>query len=271
MSTSEGRPSPLYVRIADRIRGEIEALQPGARLPGEPALVRNLGVSRVTLRKAIELLIDEGLLVRRHGLGTFVAPPRLVDPLIGLHSMRDLVAAHSQSYAVQIEHHEVAGASPDERRRLALPPRAKVLRYQRRDLVGGEVICGARVAVLGAYAAQLDAEALRASSTYQLLETRCGVRLARIQQTVRAEMADEPVAGLLGVSTGSPILVLDRVTYASDETPVEWGLLAYRHDRIECSVELVRQVQSRQESARLFEVRYSEPRAGSSDRTGRTA
>jgi GntR family transcriptional regulator len=259
MSEDGPRSSLLYVRIADRIRDEIATLPPGARLPGEPALVRSLGVSRVTLRKAIELLIDEGLLTRRHGLGTFVAPPRLVEPLIGLHSMRDLVAAHSESYAVQIEHHETAGANPEERRRLALPPRAKVLRYQRRDLVGGEVICVARVAVRGAYSAQLDAAALQASSTYQLLETRCGIRPTRIRQVVRAEMASEPIAGLLAVQVDSPILVLDRITYAGDETPVEWGLLAYRYDRIECSVELVRQVESRQESARLFEVRYSEP------------
>jgi GntR family transcriptional regulator len=270
MSYPAGQSSPLYVRVANRLRDEIETLQPGARLPGEPALVRSLGVSRVTLRKAIELLIDEELLIRRHGLGTFLAPPRLVDPLIGLHSMRDLVAAHSESYAVQIECHEIGRASPDERRRLALPPRAKVLRYQRRDLVGGEVICAARVTVLGAYAAQLDVAALRASSTYHLLETRCGVRPARIRQTVYAGLASESVASLLAVSAGRPILVLDRVTYTSDEIPVEWGLLSYRHDRIECSVELVPQVQSRQESARLFEVRYSAPRA-SQEPSGHTA
>lgn len=99
----------------------------------------------------------------------------------------------------------------------------------------------------------------QASSTYQLLETRCGVRPTRIRQVVRAEMASESIAGLLAAQVDSPILVLDRITYTSDGTPVEWGLLAYRYDRIECSVELVRQVESRQERARLFEVRYSEP------------
>lgn len=271
MSGSPAQSPPLYVRIANVLRDEIADLQPGARLPGEPTMVRTLGVSRVTLRKAVELLIDEGLLVRRHGLGTFVSPPRLVDPLIGLHSMRDLVAAHSESYAVEIDHHELAGASPEERRRLALPPRGKVLRYRRRDLVGGEAICVARVAVLGAYAAQLDATSLRANSTYHLLETRCGVRPARIQQAVRAEMANESVAGLLDIRIGTPILILDRITYDSDSAPIEWGLLAYRHDRIECSVELVRQVESRQESARLFGLRYSESSASRSEGVARTA
>src|SRR5262249_3180793 len=80
---------PLYAQIASALRHRIlveEALSPGDAIPPERVLVDDFGVSRITLRRAIDLLVDEHILVRRRGLGTFVASPKVPYPLVGLHS-----------------------------------------------------------------------------------------------------------------------------------------------------------------------------------------
>ena len=83
---------PLYVRVANAIREAVVAadLKPGDALPPECLLVRDFEVSRVTLRKAVDLLASEGLVVRRQGLGTFLAAPKVRHPHVGLYSTREI-------------------------------------------------------------------------------------------------------------------------------------------------------------------------------------
>src|SRR5579863_9876500 len=75
LASVDGRP--LYLQLVDWLRAEAVGLKPGDRIESEPQLARRFGVSRFTVARAVEILVDEGLFTRRQGLGTFVAPPHL--------------------------------------------------------------------------------------------------------------------------------------------------------------------------------------------------
>src|SRR5258708_4776424 len=130
---------PLYAKTAASIKQSIQAggLKPGDRIEAEDALSAKYGVSRITLRRAIELLIKDGLLIRRHGVGTFVTSPRLTYPLIGLHSTRDLFRAYGWTVDARIVEWDVAQPTREERTFLQLPTTKQVLRFLRSHLLWG--------------------------------------------------------------------------------------------------------------------------------------
>jgi len=209
----------------------------------------------------VDVLVDEGLIVRRHGVGTFVAPGRLAEPMIGLHSMRDLAQAFPGGYTVEILDRVLEPANANEQARLGITGDELVLRYWRRDVLAGLPVCLARISLLGRFAEQLDLEALKSHSTYHLLESRCGVRPISAHQAVRAEAAGLEIARGLAIPRGQPVLAIDRVTRDDNNAPIEWGLLRYRHDRIEYTMDLLQQ-QTWRDSARVVPFHYLRPEAG---------
>ena len=94
LASPSGRP--LYLQLVDWLRGEIAGQKPGARVDSEPELARRFGVSRFTVSRAIEILVDEGLIRRRQGLGSFVAPPPLRRQPSYLTSFTDAVEAQGR-------------------------------------------------------------------------------------------------------------------------------------------------------------------------------
>jgi GntR family transcriptional regulator len=228
--------SSLYERVAAQLRQRLRDLdlRPGDLLESERLLVEELAVSRITLRRAIDLLVDEQLLVRRQGVGTFVASPRLTHPLVGLHSTRDLARALDVAFETQIVSFGVGVAGADERSRLDLGVRDRVVRLVRRDSLRGRPVAAAECVLPERLLGAVSAEDLAGRSTYELLEER-GVPIASARQVLRAEPAAAKAAGLLGVVEGSPLLVLDRLTFDAAGAPVEVGRVSYPHDIAECA------------------------------------
>lgn len=249
---------PLYIRTAEAIRRQLVecGLEPGSPIEPESILVRELGISRVTLRRAIDILVDDQLLVRRQGIGTFLAPQRITYPLVGLHSTRDLARAHGVELRVEILKRVVGTASAEERANLRLGPGARVVRFVRRDFHRSRPICVAACSLPARYADCLTAEALRASSSYELIERAHGLRLTSARQVMRAEPATRRNAELLGCRPGRPLFVLERLTLDRDAEPVEWARLSYRHDRAECAVDLEREPAGRRESPTNVVLRF---------------
>jgi GntR family transcriptional regulator len=243
MSTSSKHDvgSALYERVAGRLRQRLAVREPGELIEPERVLVDELGVSRVTLRRAIDLLVDEQLLVRRQGVGTFVAAPKVTHPLGGLHSTRDVAAADGLVLTSEILRHTIGPARADERVRLGLGRGARVLRFVRRDRAAGRALAIAACALPAELASGLTADALAEHSTYELLERHHSVRVVRARQALRAEPASAHTARLLGVARGRPLLVLDRVTVDASGRALESAIVSYPHDRAECVVELTRE------------------------------
>jgi GntR family transcriptional regulator len=255
---------PLYARIAASLRHRIlveEGLSAGDVIPPERVLVEEFGVSRITLRRAIDLLVDEHILVRRRGLGTFVAAPKVPYPLLGLHSTRDIARAHGLSLNVRILNYEIGRASKEERAKLELPPRKPVVRFVRQDLLEEQPLSIAECVLPGAFASILRPDELARHSTYDLIESDSEVRISRARQILLAAGASKSVGRLLRVPTNYPLFVIDRVTYGTNDVPVEWGRISYPNENIECLVELFREPANRQERATGFVLRFLPTRA----------
>jgi GntR family transcriptional regulator len=204
---------PLYVRAASAIRAYVEerGLQPGAPLPSEHQLCELIGVSRVTLRRAVDELVKAHLLVRRQGVGTFVARERLVQPLTDLQSTRDLTTRGEGAFSSSIRSHEQGRATPTEAEMLGLRTKAAVMRFTRVDANAGEAFGVARFVIPRAYGKGFTSEALDEHSSYELLAD-LEVFPDRAVQQVRVEQAEPDVADILGLRPEEPVLVPRQAT-----------------------------------------------------------
>ncbi len=212
------------------VRVITEELGPGDMLPGERQLCADHGVSRITVRAAIGQLVNEGLLVRIHGKGTFVAA-RTARSRLHLASfnedMRRLGLTPS-TVVLDVQRGVPPAATVDA---LALRPGEEAVRVRRLRLADGRPMSVDDAWYSAALAPDLDTCPLT-GSIYELLRERYGVTIDRAEQTVAATEAGEEYAALLGTSPAKPVLVFDRVSFAGDRR-VEHCCSRYRGDRYE--------------------------------------
>ncbi|MGH8146620.1 MAG: GntR family transcriptional regulator [Rhodanobacteraceae bacterium] len=227
--------APAYLRLRQAIRGSIErgALEAGQALPGERELARQLVLSRVTVRKAIAGLVDDGVLLQRHGAGTFVAE-RIVKPLSRLTSFtEDLRARGLNPRSVFLER-EVGEVTPAEAMALNLSPGAEVARVYRLRYGSDEPLAIERSSIPRAVLAD---PALVTDSLYAALE-KLGCRPVRGLQRLRAVNFGAEQARLLKVPVGSAGLALERRSFLGDGRVVEFSRSWYRGDVYDFVAEL---------------------------------
>jgi GntR family transcriptional regulator len=228
-------PTPLYLQLADRLRGLIDdgSVAVGGALPSERDIGIAAGISRVTVRKAIEALLREGLLSRRPGSGTYVAR-RIEQPaslLAGFSA--DMAGRGAHPGSVWLEK-AVALPTPEEAALLAVPPGAGVVRLARVRTADDEPLAIERAAVPAALLPPLEEIG---DSLYAALERR-GHRPVRGLQRLQASLATAPEAELLGVPAGAAILRIERRSFLADGAPVEVTRSAYRGDRFDFVTEI---------------------------------
>ncbi len=234
MSASRGH-LPLYQKISASLRAAIRsgALQAGSGVPPERDLAAMLGVSRVTVRRAIEELVGEGLLQSRQGSGTLVSA-RVVQPLSALGSFSEDMARRGHVPGSRWISRELAYPSPDEVLALGLGASDQVIRLARVRTADGAPIAVER--------ASLGAQLLRGeldfgNSLYEALR-RHGNLPERAFQRLRAEVAGAADAQLLGLHQGAPVLATERRSFTLEGRPVEFTRAVYRGDRYDYVVEL---------------------------------
>ena len=227
--------SPIYIRLAGRLREQIieGQIAAGEALPSERDLCAIMGASRVTVRKAIALLIDEGLLSRRQGSGTYVRP-RIQAPGSFLSSFSEDAEARGEATDTIWLMKVLAVATPDEARLLELSADANVARLSRVRMAGGEPLAFEN-AVIPAEMLP-DIETL-GHSLYRALNEH-GNRPVSGQQKIRAALAGPAEASLLSIPEKAEILRIERLTRRADGRPVELTRSAYRGDRYEFVSEL---------------------------------
>ncbi|WP_338425956.1 GntR family transcriptional regulator [Sphingopyxis kveilinensis] len=227
--------TPLYLQLAATLRRKIveREIGPGEALPSERDLCDILGASRVTVRKAIEMLTDEGLLTRRQGSGTFVTE-RIEAPGSQLSSFSaDAEARGAESDTIWIMKSR-GQASAEEAQLLEIATGAPVIRLSRVRLAGGEPLAVENAIVPADMLPALDAVG---SSLYRALESN-GNRPVGGRQRIRAALAGPTEAGLLTIAEDSEILRIERITRRADGRPVELTRSAYRGDRFDFVSEL---------------------------------
>ncbi|MFM2045473.1 MAG: hypothetical protein RLY86_4049 [Pseudomonadota bacterium] len=227
--------TPLYIQLANRLRDSINEGQiaSGEALPSERALSELTGASRVTIRKAIEQLVDEGLLQRRHGSGTFIAP-RAEQPGTTLSGFSADALHRGKAPGSIWLVKTVSGATADEAQALSLPSSAPVARLARVRIADEEPLAIEHAIVP---AAMLPDLSTLQGSLYAALESR-GNRPVRGTQKIRASLATSVEAGLLSIREGAEVLRIERRTFLADGTPVELTRSAYRGDRYDFVAEI---------------------------------
>lgn len=232
-------PIPLWFQVAQHLEGSIAAgaLPQGALLENEIAMAERLGVSRPTMRRAMEQLVDQGLIVRRRGIGTRVVQPKVRRPL-ELTSLHDDLATSGQEPTTTVLSFEVDGAGPEVAARLRLGEGDPVVRIERlrsaRDLPIARMTNW-----LPAEVVTFDPDALATSGLYDLLR-RTGVHLHSATQTVGARTATAPEARQLGEGRGAALLTMERETLDDKGTTVEFASHLYAASRYSFEINLVR-------------------------------
>jgi GntR family transcriptional regulator len=233
--TRSDEGTPLYLQLARSLREHINSggIDPGSALPSERDLSEMAGLSRVTVRKGIEQLIEEGVLIRRQGSGTFVAR-RIEAPGAKLSSFSDDTRSRGEDPGVVWIYKSYAQPTEEEAAALDVSLTAKVARLGRVRLAGGEPLAIEHAVIPAIFMPDLES---LGDSLYQALEKH-GFRPTSGTQRVRASLATPTEAGILSVAQNSEVLRIDRRTRVPDGRIVEFTRSVYRGDRYEFVTEL---------------------------------
>ncbi len=233
---------PRYAVIEEEIRQKIGSgeIRPGEPLPPELRLCRDFGVSRHTLRRALESLQRDGLITRHPGRGTFITrPPLVTQPLGGFYSfVGSLTQQGLAPRSITLER-AVVPASKQSQEKLAIGPNEQVIRLIRKRLADETPLALEIAEIPYRLFPSLATLDLGDRSLYEALEQESGLLITGAAETIRPVVLSKEEAALLEVPSGSAAFHVERLTSAREQR-VEWRRSLIRGDRYLYSVELPR-------------------------------
>lgn len=238
VTVDRNSPVPLYFQIAEQLERCIDSgeLAPGARLDNEVELADRLAVSRPTLRKAIERLVAQGLVVRRRGAGTVVVPRRVKRP-IALTSLHDDLVQAGRAPYTQVLAIADEPASPHVAAALGVAEGTAVVSIERLRHADDTPLAVMHN-YLPAGLLPVTAEALESGGLYELLRA-AGLQPQVAGQTIGARPATAREARLLGAPRSATVLTMIRTAFDSSGRALEYGTHAYLAERYSFEMSLV--------------------------------
>ncbi|MEV5925725.1 GntR family transcriptional regulator [Streptomyces cellulosae] len=238
LSVDRGSPVPLYFQLAQQLESAIEhgTLTPGTLLGNEIELAARLGLSRPTVRQAIQSLVDKGLLVRRRGVGTQVVHSKVKRPL-ELSSLYDDLESAGQRPTTTVLVNTMVAASAEVAAALGVTEGSEVHRIERLRSAHGEPIAYLRNYIPPGLL-DLDSGQLEATGLYRLMRA-AGITLHSARQTIGARAATAVEAERLREQPGAPLLTMQRVTFDDTGRAVEYGTHTYRPSRYSFEFQLL--------------------------------
>ena len=222
-----------------RVLDLIEQLGVGEAIPSERQLSSDLGVSRLTVRAALDDLVREGLLVRRHGSGTFVSEPKIAQELT-MTSFTEDMQRRGMVPASRTLDLRIAPAGAHLGRLLHVSPSEPVVIIDRLRFADRETMAIETLHVRESLVPGLSAADLERQSFYELLLERYGIDVVGGMQTIEPTVTNETESDALGVPLHSPAFVFERTTRSSSGEIVEYVRSIYRGDRYRLVTELNR-------------------------------
>ncbi len=232
-----GSPVPLYFQVAQHLEDAINSgvIPVGTLIQNEVDLAASMGLSRPTMRRAMQHLVDKGLVVRRRGIGTRVVQPKLRRPL-ELTSLYDDLATAGRQPTTEVLSFEMVEASAEIGEQLDLEEGSAVLELVRLRSADAEPIAK-MTNYLPERLATFDAGDLTVSGLYDLIR-RQGVALHSATQTLGARTATAAESRLLHETKGAALITAQRVTYDDHGSAVEFGTHIYASSRYTFEVQL---------------------------------
>ncbi|MEV2250839.1 GntR family transcriptional regulator [Streptomyces sp. NPDC050147] len=238
LGVDRSSPVPLYFQLSQQLEAAIErgALTPGTLLGNEIELAGRIGLSRPTVRQAIQSLVDKGLLVRRRGVGTQVVHSQVKRPL-ELSSLYDDLEAAGQRPETRVLRNTVEPASAEVAASLGVAEGDEVHLVERLRLAHGEPMACLRNHIPSGLLA-LDTAPLEATGLYRLMRA-AGITLHSARQSVGARAATADEGARLGEPVGAPLLTMRRTTFDDTGRAVEFGSHIYRASRYSFEFQLL--------------------------------
>lgn len=213
----------LYLQLAELIENGIQEghYRPFDRLPTEQQLIEAYGVSRITVRQALDHLLGRGLIVRKQGKGTFVAGPVIERDLLSLRELMDQLAEQSDRPEIDLLLWEEAVPPAHVRRALNAgdPPLYHLVRLFRRN--------GQPFAISDSYFSEFVGDLTRQHATTRatcdIIETIAGQAIAHSIVRTRIQPGDNAMAEQLGITAGTPLLVLERTSFSEANEPMDFS------------------------------------------------
>jgi GntR family transcriptional regulator len=233
-------PLPLYHQLQSVLKAEIETgkRRPDEQLPNETKLAELYGVSKITVRQALQELAELGYIRREQGRGTFIARRKFDEGPRELTSFTEEMRRHALSPTSRILGQRVAEAEVRVATALKLPARSRVFVIKRVRLADGEPISVQTAHIPAALVPGLRLD--EGASLYEVLQTKYQLYAARARETYSAAAASAAMAELLGVPAGSPVFAVERVTLLPNEKPFEFVHSTIRGDKYSIVLDLVK-------------------------------
>ncbi len=240
-------PLPKYHQIYLVLREQLHEGHFAAGLPSEVALSKAFGAGRVTVRRALEQLSNEGLIVRQAGRGTHPVTARPIEPdgtrpsratqAKGMTGLLENIVSMSLRTTVKVLEVSTVNASQAVAQALRIPVGSKVQKAVRRRSSQLGPVSHITTYVPEALASGFGRKELLRKPILRLLEE-TGVQMGRAQQVVSARQADAAVAAELGVAVGTALLAVRRIVFDVNDRPVQWLHGLYRPDRYEYQMDV---------------------------------
>ena len=229
--------TPAYMRIHDAIKKEIDEgiWKIGERLPSERDLADDYNVSRMTLRQAITLLVEEGILERRVGSGTYVSSRRVQDKMRGTTSFTEIVRSQGKTPSSKLISYQKKLASEAEMKHLDLAPTDYVIRMERVRFADDIPLVFEVASIPEKFIRHFNRDDITKHFFQTLTDN--GYEIGKSQQTIYAKNATDRVAKYLNIAKGQAVLALTQVSYFTDSKPFEYVHSQYVGERFEFYLE----------------------------------
>lgn len=240
LALDRSSPVPLYFQVSRQIEEAINtgALSPGARLENEMSMADRSGLSRPTIRRAIQELVNKGLVIRQRGVGTQVVDNPQVTRQLRLTSLYDDLARAGKDPSTRVLAHEVVPAGERVAEQLSIEPGVEVVHLERLRYTADGPLALMHNWLPTNMAGGLSTEQLEHHGLYELLRD-SGLRLQLAAQRMGARLATGDEAAMLAVRPGAALLTMERTAYDQAGRAVELGRHVYRADCYSFEVVLV--------------------------------
>jgi len=224
---------PLYIQIAESLLDRIESgeLSPGDRLPSERELSDLLSVNRLTLRRALQMLESQGLIIRRQGDGTYVAEPKIERQAGQLVPFTRGMQRRGYTPSAKVLTFDLKPVEAAVAKELNLPVGAPVYYIHRLRFINREPVLLEKVTLPLHLVPELDRFDLEERSLYEVMETEYGISVNRARQSLEPVVATEYEAEVLGIKMGAPLMLERRLGFDQNDQMVEYARDLYRGDR----------------------------------------